>query len=352
LWKYRYYALVHDGLRKHNESTFLDNGGSFKFVTLNQNVNNKKRRTRLMPYAAMLLVVLLWGSAAAVGRRLGTDLSALELSLWRVAIGFLLLLILHLLASRKHPRSSSLPKGSKPFQTYLRIWIFGIFGYGVMIWLFFCAARSTLASHVVLILSMAPISTLLMDRLLGGRGNAKSFISAGLSLLGIVIMVAPSLSGAGASIIGDLWALLAMLSFSLYTIGVKRYSNGMTALQVNLHGMAAGLVFLWLALALWEQKLLPAGFPEIGQWAQIAYLGLGSTGLAYFLYAWALSKLAVEKVVPFIYLQPVVGVLLSLLWLGEPFSLPLALGMGFIAGGLLWNQIQTNSIKNEVLNRG
>ncbi|QJD84636.1 DMT family transporter [Cohnella herbarum] len=305
-----------------------------------------------MPYAAMLLVVLLWGSAAAVGRRLGTDLSALELSIWRVAIGFLLLLILHLLTSRKHPKSFSQPKGGMPFQTYLRIWTFGIFGYGIMIWLFFCAARSTLASHVVLILSMAPISTLLMDRLLGGRGSAKSFISAGISLLGIAIMVAPSLSGSGASLIGDFWALLAMLSFSLYTIGVKRYSNGMSTLQVNLHGMAAGLAFLWLVLAIGERKFLPAGFHEIDQWTQIAYLGLGSTGLAYFLYAWALGNLAVDKVVPFIYLQPVVGVLLSLLWLGEPFSLPLALGMGFIAAGLLWNQFQTNTIKNEVLNRG
>lgn len=301
-----------------------------------------------MPYAAMMFVVLFWGSAAAVGRLMGTDESALTLSIWRVQLGFALLLAIQLLVMARHRTGGSPALSGKPaFRSYIPIWISGIFGYGIMIWLFFFAARTTLASHLVLILSAAPIGTLLLNRVLdrSGRLSGRSLVATTVSLLGIVIMVPLDLTNEGASLKGDLLGVAAMLAFSLYTIGIKRYGKGFTSMQINLNGMLAGLVFLWVVSAAVGNPFLPASFNGIGRWSGILYLGLFSTGLAYFLYSWAISKLPMARVLSFIYLQPVVGVSISLIGLDEPLTLRLVLGMGFIMAGLLLNLIQTTQSK-------
>lgn len=303
-----------------------------------------------MAYAAIFTVIVFWGSAAAVGRHLGDAGTPLDLSLWRLALGFGLLLVPQL-ASRlrqrrkrgaapgKHGAAADAPPALPRPHRLLPIWLAGILGYGAMIWLFFAAAQATLASHLVLIISLAPICTMLLDRLSGGgRGSSpRSYWPAALSLCGVAVMAAPSLAGSGASLAGDAMAVLAMIAFSAYTVLTKRYGAGMTALQLNMHGMSAGLLFLGIMLAITEGRLLPPAFDHRDQWLAIGYLGLGATGLAYLLYAWALGKLPMEQVMPFIFLQPIVGVLLSAIWLGEALTANVVLGMCGIVGGLVWN---------------
>ena len=53
--------------------------------------------------------------------------------------------------------------------------------------------------------------------------------------------------------------------------------------------------------------------------------------------AHARTPLPMDRVVPFIFLQPIVGVLLSSIWLNEAFTLNIALGTAGIVGGLVWN---------------
>lgn len=304
-----------------------------------------------MPYAAMLLVVVLWGSAAAVGRGMGETGTPLGLAIWRVGLGLALLLIVMAATAawRRLAGASSAAASSTAWplsKRHVPIWIGGMLGYGTMIWLFFEAARTTLSSHLVLILSLAPICTMLLDRLTGGTGDNRAFLPAALSLAGIVVMIAPSLSaptsdGAGASLGGDVMALLALLSFSAFTVLTKRYKRDLSALAVNVHGMSAGLLLLLVVFVLTEGRWLPTAFSEREQWLAIGYLGLASTGLAYLLYAWALSRMSMERVMPFIYLQPVVGVLLSVVWLGEDLTTSIIVGMCGIIGGLLWNHRYT-----------
>ncbi|WP_168120464.1 DMT family transporter [Paenibacillus sp. HB172176] len=311
----------------------------------------------ILPYAAMLLVVGFWGSAAAVGKSLGTAETALDLALWRVGLGLSLLLLLQaggmirdrlpggavssMTGHPAQPEASLSPSSQRRCHPSVRrlipIWLAGVLGYGIMIWLFFAAARATLASHLVLILSMAPICTMLLNRLAGGRGDARAFLPAGLSLVGIAVMVAPSLSGSHASLMGDGMAILALLAFSGYTVLTKRFGRGMATTAVNVQGMFAGVVFLWMMILFTEGEPLPAEFSSSEQWLAIGYLGLAATGLAYWLYAWALTRLPMERIMPLIYLQPLVGVLLSVLWLNESLKWNVVIGMCGVVGGLIWN---------------
>lgn len=293
-----------------------------------------------MPYAAIVLVVILWGSAASVSRSIGPVMTPLDLSLWRLSIG-LVLLVIPLAATKlrsRRGRANPAPV-TRTLRLLVPVWASGVAGFGLMIWLFFAAARLTLSSHLVLILSLTPICTMLLDRLLSKRrsGGKQGWGAVAVCLLGVAVMVGPGLSASGASLAGDALALAAMLSLSLYTLGTRQRPPGMTTLEVNVHGMAAGLLFLWLMLLATEGIVWPAGFTEPGQWLAVGYLGAASTGLAYLLYAWTLSRLPMDRVVPFIFLQPIVGVLLSAIWLNEAFTVNVALGTVGIIGGLVWN---------------
>jgi|GEM_PF-6555149 len=316
-------------------------------------------KPRFAAYAAILGVVLLWGSAASVGRYLGDAATPLELAVWRLLLGLTLLLAAQtiiggLRGGRRHsdaghrattagggqaasPGTRHADRSAHSVARLAPVWLAGVLGYGVMIWLFFAAARLTLASHLVLILSMAPICTLLISRLSGGDGRSRDLPPALLSLAGATVMAAPAVSGTGASLTGDALAILAMLAFSAYTVLTSRYGASMPALRLNIHGMSAGLLFLWAMMAATQQRLWPRGFASQEQWLAIGYLGAAATGLAYVLYALALARLPMARVVPFIYLQPIVGVLLSALWLGERLTWNVGLGMVAIMGGLLWN---------------
>lgn len=299
-----------------------------------------------MPYAAIVLVVILWGSAASVSRSIGPVLTPLDLSLWRLSIGLALLVIPLAVAKLRRRRAKSAPaRGTRTLRQLVPVWASGVAGFGLMIWLFFAAARLTLSSHLVLILSLTPICTLLLDRLFSRRrsGGSQGLGAAVVCLLGVAVMIGPGLSGSGASLAGDGLALLAMLSLSVYTLGARQRPPGMTTLEVNVHGMAAGLLFLWLMLLVTEGSVWPAGFTEPRQWFAVAYLGAASTGLAYLLYAWTLSHLPMDRVVPFIFLQPIVGVLLSAIWLDEAFTVNVALGTAGIVGGLVWNWKKTQA---------
>lgn len=306
-----------------------------------------------MPYAAMLLVVVFWGSAASVGRGMGDAGTPLELAVWRVGLGLSLFIVaLTARTAWRRVAGTTVVAASSaawpPKKRHIPVWLGGMLGYGMMIWLFFEAARTTLSSHLVLILSLAPICTMLLDRMSGGQGDNRSFMPATLSLAGIVVMIAPSLSssaphGGGASFGGDMMALMALLSFSAFTVLTKRYKRDLSALAVNVHGMSAGLVFLLAVFVLTEGRVLPPAFTAREDWLAMGYLGLASTGLAYLLYAWALSRMSMERIMPLIYLQPLVGVLLSVAWLGEELTASVWLGMFGILGGLIWNHRYTSA---------
>jgi drug/metabolite transporter (DMT)-like permease len=55
-------------------------------------------------------------------------------------------------------------------------------------------------------------------------------------------------------------------------------------------------------------------------WLTLAYIVLIPTIGAYYLNAWALARVSPSTVAVYIYLQPVIGFLLAVLFLGEPFT--------------------------------
>ena len=69
--------------------------------------------------------------------------------------------------------------------------------------------------------------------------------------------------------------------------------------------------------------------------AQLAYVILGATVAAYFLYYFAVSRLPPSKVAVFMYLQPLVALLLAFAVGGEPITTQMIAGSGLVLAGVV-----------------
>jgi drug/metabolite transporter (DMT)-like permease len=64
------------------------------------------------------------------------------------------------------------------------------------------------------------------------------------------------------------------------------------------------------------------------------YLGIVMTGLGYLVWNWALERVTAARAAIFLNVQPLVGALLGIMWLGEAATAFTAIGGAFILSGL------------------
>ncbi len=191
----------------------------------------------------------------------------------------------------------------------------------------------TTASNTALIVNTRPIfvavlSTLLLREALGTR-RAMGILVA---FIGVAVVV---LSGSGGSpgfarqgIIGDVLILLNALSGALAIILLKKVMDRYSPLTAAVYTTTIGTIGL-IPLAAWEtmRRGWPAG--SALSWAAVVYMALANTAVPYLLWYRALSVLKTSETAVFLYLTPVVSVILSALLLGE------RIGIGFMVGAAL-----------------
>ena len=69
-------------------------------------------------------------------------------------------------------------------------------------------------------------------------------------------------------------------------------------------------------------------------WAGVMHIAVLGTALPYFLNAWALARVDPSTVAVFVYLQPVIGFLTAVLFLGESIGPNFVLAALFIFAGV------------------
>lgn len=131
---------------------------------------------------------------------------------------------------------------------------------------------------------------------------------------------------------GVLITLIAPISWAAYTVISRPLAARHSPLAVTGLGTIIGTVPI---VGTARRSLLPklSAMPVDG-WASIAFLAFFATVFGVSIWVMALEKMEASRVGAFIYLVPLWAVLLSLLLLGEPITLPLAVGGAAIIGGV------------------
>jgi len=214
----------------------------------------------------------------------------------------------------------------------------GLFGYALPLALGTYGVKLSSATSASLLVGMEPVTIVLLSAVfLGEALTGLKIVSLLLGLSGAMLIAfqgPPSLSGAFTDRLrGDLilaahgccWALYSVLGKSALKRVEPLDFTAVTSI-IGFLGVAA-----WAAPgthpASWAATPLPA-------WLAICYLAVAGGFLAVILWNVALKKVEASKVANFIFLQPVVGVLLGVGLQGDPLTRWSMAGGALVLGGM------------------
>jgi drug/metabolite transporter (DMT)-like permease len=195
----------------------------------------------------------------------------------------------------------------------------------------------TSASHGALIQASMPIITGAAAAIVERRRPGHAwFVGGAVAFAGEAVLVFfrdASAAAREASIGGDLLILLAsILSASAYVSG-SRLAQRISALGATLYSVSlAALVLLPFAVP----RALHADWSDLGAglWVAIIVLCFGPTLLAFIAWFWALSHGGVQRVAVLQFAQSPLAVLIAIVFLGEPVTIPLLIALAAILAGI------------------
>lgn len=215
----------------------------------------------------------------------------------------------------------------------------GLLGYALPLVLGTYGQKLSSATSASLLIGMEPVTIVLLSSLfLGERLNGLRLLALALGLCGATLIAfqgPPRLEGAFSDRLkGDLILALHGACWALYTVIAKPVLGRLrpmdfTALTAVL---AAAGAAAWAAL----EGVSPAGWAgaPAASWLAVAYLAVFVTFLGSWVWNVALTGLDASSQANFIFLQPVVGVLLGVGLLGDPFTRWTAAGGALVLGGV------------------
>ena len=281
------------------------------------------------PYLLLTLTVLFWSGNMVVGRGARGDIPPLTFAFWRWMIAFMLI------APLAYPHLKTqwplLKQGWKPL---LVLGILGVGGYNTFAYL---ALQNTTATNAALLNSFVPIATIAISwAFLGKHLRPAQAVGVLVSLTGALTIVSRGDPGVLAHLnlnIGDVWMLVAVLDWAIYTVALAWRPAGVHPMLMLGSTVAIGLATLAPAYAweLWQGRQLNVNWASL---SALAYVGIFPSFVGYIFYNKGVADVGANKASLFIHLMPVFGTLLSFLFLGE---IPLwfhYLGIGLIFTGI------------------
>ena len=202
--------------------------------------------------------------------------------------------------------------------------------------LLFQAYRYTTVSMATLSYYFAPvIVTVTCPILFREKMTGKQILCFVMSTAGLVMI-----TGLGASGGRDLIGILFGLGAAVFYAGVVLLNKFIQ----NVDGIhRTFLQFLAAAVVLTPYVMLTDGVTlgslDMAGWGNLLIVGIVHTGVTYCLYFSSLKDLPGQKAAILSYIDPLVAVLVSVLFLGEGLTPWQAIGGGLILGFTLWNEV-------------
>lgn len=282
------------------------------------------------PYLLLTLCVLFWSGNFVLARAMSGDIPPIALSFWRWAVATLIILPWVLAPLR---RNWALIRDNLPRMLVLAA--LGVAGFNTLVYL---GLQHTTAINGLLLQSSMPILIILLNWLLfrqqAGWGELFSIL---LSMFGVLLILGrgdPGWVFGGSWNPGDVWVLLAVLVWALYSTLLRWRPAGLEPLAFLGFTLLSGTVMI-LPLWLWELNtgLSPSFNRETV--LSIAYVAIFPSVLSYLFWNRGVAEVGANRAGHFIHLNPVFGSLLAVLLLGENFAWYHALGAGMVGGGLI-----------------
>ncbi len=265
------------------------------------------------PHIALLLVQLMFGSLPVIGKVVLKIVPAFGLVGFRVGITAVCLVIF-----QKYRGDLRLAERGD----YWRLFVLSIFGVSLNQILFISGLSLTKASNTSLLAVTIPIFALSVGAVLGVE--RLRLIKVGgilLAAVGVILLIDPRrASFSSETTLGDVLIICNSLSYGIYVATSKK--------TISRNGAIKSMTWLFIFAAI---ICVPLGaFSMSGVdistvtplvWLLILHIAIVSTALPYIFNAWALARVNPSTVAVYVYLQPIIGFMLAVIFLSEEISL-------------------------------
>ncbi len=288
-----------------------------------------------LSYLGLCFAVVVWGASFVAARAVlageGTTLTPIMLAALRFGLATAVLLPLALVGLS---RGGGLRVRDIPV-----LFLLGQLGISIYFWLQYTGVQLTNAGiAAILVVGLIPTATaiaaqfVLNERLTGPRALGMALGAAGVAVVAMQRDAQVALESG--FLLGVACLVANAFCFALYSSAIRRLRARLSSLILT------GLVTAWGTLGLLGMAVVDGSWSRVaalsaGQWWAVAFLALACSVVGYFAYNHALAHLEASKAVTWLYLEPVVAVVLGVVLLAEQFTVPTALGGLLIAGSVV-----------------
>lgn len=202
----------------------------------------------------------------------------------------------------------------------------------------------TTAGNSALLAAMMPVFVALISSVFG-FDKLNRFKAGGILLAasGVIYLINPTQADFSSEhILGDLMIIVNGICYAAYLAISKDTIARNGALRSLAWLFLFGSIFC-VPLGAYSISAVDLSQVTLAPWLALAYIVLFPTIGAYYLNAWALARVSPSTVAVYIYLQPLIGFLLAVLFLGEQFTSKSVIAAALIFAGVFLVTRKTDS---------
>ena len=296
------------------------------------------------PYLLLTLSALFWAGNAVMARALHHLLPPATMAFWRWVLA---LLLLSPIVVRPMYEQRTLLRAN-----WMRLALLGVLGVGCYNTFLYAALQTTTATNGVLISSITPLLIVLIGRVLFGvRMTRRQQYGLLLSLVGVVGIV----SRGDVAVLeqldfnqGDLLLIGCVFTWALYSVLLRWRPAGIDTLAFLGAAVIGGILLLMLPLYLVELASGRVAVWNAATGAGMVYFAVFPSILAYLFWNRGVQQVGANRAGLFLYLIPVFGIVLAILFLGERLHFFHLIGAVLIFTGIAISTAGASDTKGDV----
>ena len=288
-------------------------------------------------YVFVNLSCLMWASNFVLGRSLRDEIGPLMLTTSRVAVASLFYAVI---LGRSVIKERLLPRH---WALLAAMALTGVLGFPFLL---YWGLQLTTATDAVLINATGPLMTaVLATILLKERLFPRHVLGGVITFFGVALIVS------GGSFerlhqwhvnVGDLYILLAVVLWGLYSVVSRRATRSRTVFSVT-------TISTWMGLPFFLGAVAVGGQPGTTNWTwhlllAVLYIGIFPSGVAFLSWNEGVRRVGPNRAMVFYNMLPVYGSILGVILLGESLGAQHFIGGGLILAGsfiAIWSELGT-----------
>ncbi len=291
----------------------------------------------LLGYFFAISATAIWSGNFVIARGLSESIPPVSLAFWRwvVAVIFFLPFALKSLIAERNLLKEHLP--------YLCITaLLGITTFNTLIYF---AGHTTTAINLSLISITFPVFIVILSRFVFSEQiTVKKSIGILFVVAGIILLITKGVFSQLLNIsfaIGDLWMLLAAVTFAVYTILLKRKPKRLSIWALQLSTFILGLFFLF-PFFMWEYLTVASIQFDSNVIYSILYVGIFASLAAFVLWNKAIEAVGPAKAGMIYYILPLFSMILANLFLDEAVTAVHLFSALLIVSGIITANYERN----------